>query len=203
MIRIEVGRNMRYRIITSFLVLALVISLGFSVYSYLAMVDKQKMINDIRSEIILEWANEMNAAAHCLKNATTNIDVDDEHYGVRWFLLAAFHVMEAGHQWHGESEFYEPLMRASLDVAGNLIPYEEGARARINPIAIEMFGNLAEKIWGVTDIIFNEAHILYTPSGVNPIQRLEEKGILDDIVDGCTDIANYSYQIHEFNPKFQ
>jgi len=188
------------------LALALAISLGFNFYSYLVMVDKQKMINDIRSEIILEWANEMNAAAHCLKNATTNIDVDDEHYGVRWFLLAAFHVMEAGHQWHGESEFYEPLMRASLDVAGNLISYGAGAPTAvryINSTAVEMFGILAEKIWNVTDIIFNEAHILYTPSGVNPIQRLEEKGILDDIVDGCTDIANYSYQIHDFNPKFQ
>ena len=75
MIRIEVGRNMRYKIIMSFLVLTLVISLGFNVYSYLAMVDKQKMINNIRSEMILAWAMEMDIAGYYLKNATTNVDV--------------------------------------------------------------------------------------------------------------------------------
>ena len=197
---------MRYKIILSILVLALAISLGFNVYHYLAMVNKQKMINNIRSEIILEWANEMDIATHYLKNATTNIDVADETHGARWFLLAAFRIMEAGYQWHYESEFYEPMMLASLDVAGNLIPYEEGAPRivqHINPTAIEMLENLAEKIWNVTRLIFNEASTLRNPNGVNPIQRLEEKGILDDIIDGCIDIRSYSYQIHDFNPKFQ
>jgi len=99
-------------------------------------------------------------------------------------------------------------MHAPLDVAGNLIPYKEGAQTapiivrHINPTAIEMFGNLADKISNITNLIFNEAHILYSPNGINPIQRLEEKGILDDIIDGCLDISLYSYQIHEFNPKF-
>lgn len=197
---------MRYKVIVGVLVLALAISLGFNVYSYLAMAEKQKMINNIRSEIILEWANEMDIAAHYLKNATTNIDVADETYGASWFLLAAFRIIEAGYQWHDESEFYEPMIGASLDVAGNLIPYEEGTPRivrHINPTAIEMLGNLAEKIWNVTRLIFNEAQTLSSSTGVNPIQRLEEKGILDDVVDGCVDIESYSYQIQDFNPKFQ
>ena len=201
---------MRYKIIISFLVLALVISFGFGVYSYLAIVDKQKMINDIRSEIILAWAMEMDIAAHYLKNATTNVDVahviEKQTYGVRSLLLAAHFIVEAGYQWRGESEFYEPLMSASLDVAGNLIPYSVDAPTivrHINPTAVEMFVTLAAKIWNVTDIISNEGIALRNPNGINPVQLLEEKGILDDIVEGCTDIYLYSNQIHEFNPKFQ
>jgi hypothetical protein len=210
MIRIEVGRNMRHKLIISFLVVALVISLGFSVYSYLAMVDRQKMINDIRSEMILAWAMEMDIAGYYLKNATTNVDVahviEKQTYGVRSLLLEAYSIVEAGYQWHGEYEFYEPLMHASLDVAGNFIPYSEGAPTivrHINPTAVEMFGILAEKIWNVTDIIWSRGYALGTPNGVNPVKVLEEKGILDDIVDGCTDILLYSNQIRDFDPKFQ
>ena len=200
---------MRYKIIVGVLVLALLISLGFNVYHYLAMVEKQKLINDIRSEIILEWANEMSIAADHLENATTNIDVDDEHYGVRWFLYAASRIVHSISMYQlDESELFGPMAWLPLDVAGNLAPYEEGARApiivrHINPTALEMFGNLAEKIWNVTDLIFNEASTLYSPTGVNPIKRLEEKDILDDIIDGCEDIRSYSSEIHDFNPKFQ
>ena len=201
---------MRYKIITSFLVLALVISLGFNVYSYLAMVNKQKMINNIRSEMILAWAMEMDIAGYYLKNATTNVDVahmiEKQTYGVRSLFLAAHFIVEAGYQWRGEYEFYEPLMLASLDVAGNLIPYSVAAPTivrQINPTAVEMFGILAEKIWNVTDIISSEGYTLRNPNGANPVHLLEEKGILDDIVDGCTDIFLYSNQIHDFNPKFQ
>ena len=200
---------MRYKIIVSVLVLALAISLGFNVYNYLAMVNKQKMINDIRSEIILEWANEMSIAAHYLKNATTNIDVADR-YGMRWFLHTASHIVLSISMYQlDESELFAPLAWAPLDVVGNLIPYEEGAQRtpiivrHINPTAIEMFGNLAEKIWNVTGLIFNEASTLRSPTGVNPIKRLEEKDILDDIIDGCLDISSYSFEIHDFNPKFQ
>jgi hypothetical protein len=201
---------MRYKIITSLLVLALVISLGFNVYSYLAMVDKQKMINNIRSEMILAWAMEMDIAGYYLKNATTNVDVthviEKQTYGVRSLLLDAYFIVEAGYQRRGEYEFYEPLMEASLLVAGNLIPYSVDAPTivrHINPTAVEMFGILAEKIWNVTDIIWSEGYALGSPNGVNPVKVLEEKGILDDIVDGCTDIFLYSNQIRDFDPKFQ
>jgi len=132
--------------------------------------------------------------------------IEKQTYGVRSLLLAAFRIMEAGYQWHGESEFYEPLMSTSLDVAGNLIPYSVDAPTivrHINPTAVEMFGILAEKIWNVTDIISSEGYTLRNPNGVNPIKLLEEKGVLDDIVDGCTDIFLYSFQINDFNPKFQ
>jgi hypothetical protein len=63
-------RTLRYKIIVGVLVLAFAISLGFNLYHYLAMVEKQKLINDIRSEIILEWANGMSIAAHHLKAVT-------------------------------------------------------------------------------------------------------------------------------------
>jgi hypothetical protein len=198
----------RYKIITSLIAIALAISLGINVYFYLAMVEKQKLVNNIRSEIIVEWANEMDVAAHYLKNATTNIDVA-EQYGVRWFLLSAFHIMKIAYEQGDDWVFYEPILHAPLDVAGNLIPYEEGAQVapvierRISSAAIEMFGNLADRIWNVTNLIFKEAQTLANSNGVDPKQRLEEKGILNDVIEGCLDISIYSYQIHEFNPKFQ
>jgi hypothetical protein len=156
----------------------------------------------------VEWANEMDVAAHYLQNATTNIDIA-EQYGVRWFLLSAYHIMKTTYDQSDDWEFYEPFVSASLDVAGNLIPYEEGAQVapiaerRISSGAIEMFGNLADKIWNVTNLIFKEAQDLTKQDGVDPKQRLEEKGILDKVIEGCLDISFYSYQIAEFDPKFQ
>jgi hypothetical protein len=53
-----------------------------------------------------------------------------------------------------------------MDGAGNLIPYEEGAQVapvverRISPTTIEMFGNLADGIWKVTNLIFKEDQTL-------------------------------------------
>jgi hypothetical protein len=199
---------MRYKIFMSLVAIALAISLGFDFYFFFAMADKERMVNNIRSEIILEWANEMDMAAHYLKNATTNMDVADR-CGMRWFLLAAFRIMKAGYQQSNDWEFYEPIMHAPLDVAETLIPYQEGAQVapvierQINPNAIEMFRSLADRIWNVTNSIFNEGHTLSNPNGVDPKQRLKETEILDDIIDGCLDISLYSYQIHEFYPKFE
>jgi hypothetical protein len=117
--------------------------------------------------------------------------------------------MKIAYEQSDDWEFYEPLVHAPLDAAGNLIPYEEGAQIapiverRISSGAIEMFANLADRIWNVTNLIFKEAQTLANSNGVDPKQRLEEKGILDDVIEGCLDISLYSYQIHEFNPKFQ
>lgn len=199
---------MRFKVIAVVLVLVLAVSIGFNVYYYLQVINRQSIINNIRSEIIIEWANEVDVAAHYLKNTTTNIDVA-EQYGVRWFLLSAFRIMNIAYEQGDDWVFYEPLVHAPLDAAGNLIPYEEGAQVapiverRISSGALEMFRNLADKIWNVTNLIFKEAQNLAKQDGVDPKRRLEEKGILDDIVNGCLDICVYSHQIHEFNPKFQ
>ena len=198
-------KRMRNKIIISSLVLALVISFGFNVYSYLAMMDKQKTINNIRSEMIVAWTMEMDNAGYYLKNATTNIDVADTTYGVRSFFSVAAHIVEAGRQFQDEWELYERMHSAAIEVSGNLIPYSVDAPTivrHINPTAVEMFGILAEKIWNVTDLIWREPALI-KGTGVNPVQLLEEKGILDDIVEGCIEIYSYSYQIHDLNPKFQ
>jgi hypothetical protein len=200
--------KLRSKIITGLFAIALVISLGINIYFYLAMVEKQKIVNNIRSEIVVEWASRMDVAAHYLKNATTNIDVAEE-YGVRYFLLGAFHIMKIVYEQGGDWKFYERVVNAPLDVAGNLIPYEEGAQVapvverNISSTAIQMFGNLADRIWNVTNLIFKEAQTLALLNGVDPRQLLEERGILDDIIDGCLDISSYSFKMAEFNPKFQ
>jgi hypothetical protein len=200
--------RLRYKIIIGLLALGLVVSLGLNIYIYLAFAEKQKTVNNIRGELVAEWANEMDVAAHYLKNITTNIDVA-EQYGVRWFLLSAYRIMRTAYEQGDHPEFYEPLANAPLDAAGNLIPYEEGAQTppiveqHISPLAIEMFGNLSDRISNVTNMIFQEAITLVNSNGVDPVQKLQEKGILNDVIQGCLDISLYSYQIHEFTPKFQ
>lgn len=193
---------MKYKILVVILVLGLIISLGFNVYYYLAMVDKQTIINNMRGEIIVAWAREMSIAGYYLKNATTNIDIS----GIHSLFMAASYIVEAGWQLQWELELYWRMYFAASDVEENLFPYAVGAPTtvqHINPTAIEMFGNLTERIWNVTHLILKEDMELTRRNGVNPTQLLKEKGIYDDIVDGCIDIRNYSHQIHDFSPKFQ
>lgn len=197
----------RRKIVASILMLILAISLGF-VYFYLQMINRQNMINDIRSEILLEWANEMDVAAHYLKNATTNLDVA-EQYGMRWFLLSAYHIAKISYEQDYDWVFYAPLIHAPHDPATNLEPYMESAQVapvverRISSGAIEMFGNLADKIWNVTNLIFQAQSDLIKNDGVDLKRRLDEKGIMNDVRLGCLDIAIYSHQIYEFTPKFE
>lgn len=64
----------KQKILAGVLVLGLIISLGFNVYYYLAMANKQAMVNNMRGKIIVAWAREMSTAAYYLKDVTTNID---------------------------------------------------------------------------------------------------------------------------------
>jgi len=147
--------------------------------------DKQAMINNMRGESIIAWARGMGSAGYLLKNATTNIDI----YGIFRLFWAATDIAEAamGHQW--EPELYWRMRFASEDIEENLGPYCDGAPATvryINSTAIEMFGNLTEKIWHVTRLISDVDLDLKNLEGTDPIQLLKEKGILDDIIAGCT-----------------
>lgn len=193
-------RNLKYEIPKSVLVLALVISLGINVYYYLVTVNKQAIINNMRGQIIVSWAREMITAGVYLQNATTNIDV----YRISFILMGASEIGGAG--WEKGVDLYWRMSFTASRVEENLSPYSAGSPTtvqHINPIVTKMFGNLTEKIWNVTGLIVKKYTELTSRNGVNPIQLLEEKGILEDIVEGCIDIQNYSRQIRDFSPKFQ
>ncbi len=204
------GISLRLRTVTILVTLALVLSLGTNVYLYMATKETQKTTNNIRAELIFEWASRMDIAASYLRNVTTNIDVA-EQYGVRYYLLSAYQIIRfALVEESGELSFYQPLYSASLDTARNLIEYEEGAQTpptverRINITAIQMFDNLADKIQNVTALIFEaDQQYLARLSGENPMQLLEEKGVRDDLMQGCSDISYYSLKIAEFETKFE
>jgi len=135
-----------------------------------------------------------------LQNATTNIDMR----GISFILRGASEIGSAG--WSSGVDLYWRMASAASLVEENLIPYSVGSPTtvqHINPIVTKMFGNLTEKIWNVTGLIVKKYTELTSRNGVNPIQLLEEKGILEDIVEGCIDIENYSRQIRDFSPKFQ
>ena len=185
-------------VVLAVLVLGFITSLGFNVYYYLAMADKQALVNNMRGEKIVAWAREMSIAGYYLKDATTNIDM----HGVLSLFRSTPDIYGAG--W--ELELCWRMDMAASDVAEKLGSYAVGAPTtvqHINPTAIEMFGNLTERIWNVTHLILKEDIKLTQKDGVDPIQLLQEKGIYDDIIDGCIDISNYSRQIRDFSPKFQ
>ena len=188
----------KVKILAGVLVLGLIISLGFNVYYYLAMADKQAMVNNMRGKIIVAWAREMSTAAYYLKDVTTNIDM----HGVLWIFRLTPDIY--GVDW--DLKLYWRMEMAAGDVPELLGSYAVGAPTtvqHINPTAIKMFGNLTDKIWNVTHLILKEDSELTQKDGVDPIQLLQEKGIYDDIIEGCIDITNYSRQIRDFSPKFQ
>jgi len=202
MIRIEVGRNMRYKIITVFLVFALVISLGLNLYYYSVMVNKQATINNMLGQIVVAWARQMNYAEYYLENVTTNIDVDR----VRYLFWSAHDIAESA--WISDGTLYLDMAITAILIYEELRPYSEGytiSVKRINSTAIEMIKNLAQRILDTTALILdgNIDMELRNKEGVNPIQLLKEKGVLDEIVDRLVDIRNLAEQIHDFNPKFQ
>ena len=202
MIRIEAGRNMRYKIITGFLVFALVILLGFNLYYYSVMVNKQATMNNMLGQIIVAWARQMNYAEYYLENVTTNIDVD----GVRYLFWSASDIAESA--WISDGTLYLEMAITAHFVYNELGPYSEGSPIsvkRINPTAIEMIKNLAQRIRDTTALILdgNIDIELRNKEGVNPIQLLKEKGVLDEIVNRLVDIRNLAEQISDFNPKFQ
>jgi hypothetical protein len=192
----------RNKIIVGILVLALAISLGFNLYYYSVMVNKQVTINNMRGQIIVAWARQMSYAAYYLDNVTTNIDV----HGVRYLSLSAYEIAESA--WISDGTFYLEMVHAASYVCSGLGTYTEGypiSVKRINSTAVEMIKDLAQRIRDTTALILDgDIDIdLTRKEGVNPIQLLKEKGVLDEIVNRIVDIRNLAEQISDFNPKFQ
>jgi len=202
MIRIEVGRNMRYKIIISFLVLALVISLGFNLYYYSVMVNKQATINNMRGQIVVAWARQMSVATYYLENVTTNMGV----HGVRSLFWSADDIAESA--WISDGTLYLEMEITAHFVYNELGPYSEGypiSVKRINSTAVEMIKDLTQRIKDTTALILDgDVDIELTrKEGGNPVQLLKDKGVLDEIANRLVDIRNLAEQIYDFNPKFQ
>jgi hypothetical protein len=193
----------RNKIIVGILVLSLAISLGFNLYLYSVMVNKQATINNMGGQIIYAWVGQMNLAAHYLENATTNIDVE----WVRWLFLTASDVARSARISDGT--LYSEMEITAAKVCAGLRTYGEGSPTfvrRINATAIAMFKNLAQKIQNTTELITGSEGPwleLKHLNGVDPVQLLKERGILDQIINGCIDIQDLSEEISDFNPKFQ
>jgi len=190
----------RHKIIVGVLVLALAISLGFNLYYYSVMVNKQATINNMRGQIIVAWARQMSVSAYYLENVTTNTEV----HGVRSLFWSASDIAESASISDGN--LYLEMAITALSVYEKLGPYGEGypiSVKRINSTAVEMIKNLAQKIHDTSGLIGDVDIELTRQEGLDPMQLLKEKGILDKIINGCVDIQNLAKQISDFNPKFQ
>jgi len=181
-------------------VLTVAISLGFNVYHYLSTVNSQATINNMRSLMILAWGWQMRSVASYLRNVSTNIDAAGVAH-----LLGTASIIGASTENRGV-DLYVYLRTTPQTVDTNLFPYYEGAPAqvrRINSTAVGMIKNLAQRISDTADWITGEHEDLTKEEGVDPIQLLKRKDILDNIINECIEIINLSEQIHNFNPKFQ
>lgn len=190
---------LRYKILSGILVLSLAVSLGVNAYFYILLVGRQAQINNLLSRTIAMWAKEMNIAGYLLQNATTNIAVA----GVDSLFRTARET--ASTAWIYDSQtVYLYMALAAGDVEDNLFPYCIGApidTKYINPAAIEMFAVLYAKIQNVTRLL--DILELDHPNGADPVHLLEERGLVDSIIDNCNDVRGYSGEISNFGPKFQ
>lgn len=192
---------MRFKILAHLLVLVLIILLGLNVHFYFTTVDRQAKVDDMLGLIVLSWAESMGTAGLYLKSATTNIDVSR----AGWVLEVAEDIGEAGYK-HAHTELYSSFRATASIVRDNLFLYMVGSplsERNISPTALSMFSDLAEKIWNSTNPINSLVVELRNRNGVDPMQLLEDKDILDDIISHCIEVQEYSEQMHDFNPKFQ
>jgi hypothetical protein len=192
----------RHKIIVGVLILALAISLGFNLHYYSVMVSKQATINNMRGKIIVAWAYQMSYAAYYLKNVTTNIGVR----GVCYLLWSAREIAESA--WISDGNLYLEMIHTASSVWNGLDTYSEGYPTfvkYINSTAVEMIKDLAQRINDATALILDgDVNVHLTrKEGVNPIQLLKEKGVLDEIDNRLVDIQNLANQISNFSPKFQ
>ena len=126
---------MRNKIIVGVLVLSLAISLGFNLYYYSVMVNKQATINNMRGQIIVAWARQMNYAEYYLENVTTNMGV----HGVRSLFWSAHDIALSA--WISDATLYLEMAITAIFVYEELGPYGEGypiSVKRINATAVEM-----------------------------------------------------------------
>ncbi|UCB60236.1 MAG: hypothetical protein JSW72_09050 [Candidatus Bathyarchaeota archaeon] len=189
---------MRVNILVGLLVSVLICSSGLNLYFYFTTTDRQIRINDVFGQIVLLWAESMQVAGYHLQHANTNIDV-------RWALeliKAADDIAKTGTKY-GSIELLPSLRKTTFFLWNNLFPYMAAPGGNISQAALPMFGTLAQKIWNATTPIILLEVRLRNLEGVNPIQLLEDQGILDDIIDHCVDIQDYSRQMHDFDPKFE
>ncbi len=190
---------MKYKVLLGILVLALVVSLVVNGYFYTLIADLQAQTNNLLSGTIARWVREMSVAGYLLQNATTNIAVA----GIDSIFETAGATASTA-SGHDNQTVYLHMALAAEVIADNLFPYCVGTPTDIkyiNQTAIAMFAILYTKIQNLTSL-FNIWELDH-PNGTNPTLLLEERHLVDSIIDNCWDVRDYSAEISNFSPKFQ
>jgi hypothetical protein len=198
--RINWRATLRYKVLLAILVLSLVVSIGVNGYFYILLVGRQAWINNFLSRTIATWAREMDIAGYLLQNATTNVAVA----GVNCLFRTARETADTA--WVYDSQtVYLYMALAAGDIEESLYTYCVGAPTDlkyINQTAIEMFAILHAKIQNAASNLLDISE-LDDPRGTDPMHLLKERGLINSIIDNCTDVRNYSTEIHDFSSKFQ
>lgn len=176
---------------------------GLTYHYYSIGLSQEATINNMRGQAIVAWARQMDAAAYYINNTRTNIDMYNVYFLLRSISDTALTV------YISDGTLYIWMSSATDRTADSLGAYAEGAPhtvRNISPTAISMIQTLAQKIQNTTRQIIGSTGPwmdLTHLSGEDPTKLLEEKGILDSVINGCTEIGHLSQQILDIEPKFQ
>jgi hypothetical protein len=141
----------------------------------------------------------MNVAGYLLQNATTNIEVA----GIDSLFDIAENTASIAYIYDSQMVYLQMGLTAE-ELSENLFPYCVGTPTDlkyINHTAVAMFAILYTKIHNLTSL-FNIGE-LNSPNGTDPMLLLEERSLVDSIINNCWDVRNYSAEISNFSPKFQ
>lgn len=194
---------MRHKILIGVLVLAVITLSGLTYGYYSISMTQRATMNNMRSQIIAAWATQMYTAAHYLNNTRTNIEMQTICNLLRSITDTALTTYTT------EGGLYTWMPTTTDAVVNNLVYYSQGFPStvrNISPTAINMIKDLAQKIQNTTLLIISfsgPGWDLTHPNGEDPIKIIEEKGVLNSTINGCTDIQHLSEQIRDIEPKFQ
>jgi len=192
--------KLKYKVLLGILLIGLVVSLGAAGYFYALMNDRQAQINNLLSRTILTYAREISFAGYLLRNATTNIAVADASS----LLMTSRQTADTAWLYNSQTAYLYMAEAAGL-VEENLAPYCEGAPTSLNFVnqtAVEMFAVLYTKIQNLTRPILDIWELEH-PKGRDPIDLFNERGLTQGIVDNCSDVMDYSFEIDSLSPKFE
>jgi len=191
---------MKYKIVVAFLVLAILISLGFNVYYHMVASSKQVAINNMRDYMVLSWARESYDASIYLAAATTNVDM---------FNVAPFFYADENIAWgaalSSDAALYGSMAVASQAVYDAVMQYTNGTPSvrLINPAALGSITTLASSIKYTAGLLIDEGPYLTANNGIDPSQLLTERGILNRTMNGLSSIKNLTNQVYNFPSPLQ
>ena len=176
------------------LVLVLIMSVGLNLYEhFIVLPQMQATLNTMRACALQSWVDQMGFVRGVLDHAETNFDVYDAKLHTA-FARKFVQICVTGFDYDAENMYYLlSLSTSHLDYAietiflGNItgpVPSRD-----LDQYILQKIGSIIQTIESI------EHSMITSANGVDPIQQLEEKGNLTNIMNYCNHIIETSTEI--------